>query len=95
MHSQIHVTLCSTYLLNNKNYNKFFLTCVSIDYDFTKFAKILIVKIKFHRLNFTKDQILQSKLTAKPNGFAATAYNRRFHQLPCEIIDNIFANLCL
>ena len=31
MHGQIHVTLCSTYLLNNKNYDTCFLTCVSID----------------------------------------------------------------
>ena len=32
MHGQIHVTLCSRYLLNNENYNSVPNSCVSIDH---------------------------------------------------------------
>ena len=33
MHGQIHVTLCSIYLLNNENYNSVSQPCVYTDYD--------------------------------------------------------------
>ena len=37
--SKIHVTLCSTYLLNNENHNSVSSPCVSIDYVFTSVQK--------------------------------------------------------
>ena len=57
---------------------------------FTKFTKILIVKIKsiFHRRpNFT------IKVNSEEQWFCR--YLHRHHELPHEIIDNIFVNLCL
>ena len=68
---------------------------ISIDYGFTKFAKILIVKIKFHRSSFHRISHFTIKVNSENQWFLPLLHIIGFHQLPCEIIDNIFANLCL